>query len=206
MTAVLLVEDHPIVRAGVRRLLSSFPEFEIHEASTGEDALVLLPAKRPELVILDLNLPKLGGVELLRRLLQEAPDTLILVLSMHTEPLYATRTLAAGARGYVSKNATPEELITAVQRVMAGGRYIEADIAQEIALQGTESFAPLQHLTERELEIMRLLAEGRSLQQVADAMDIAYKTAANICSQMKAKLGAARTADLVRMAHEFGVL
>ena len=206
MTTVLLVEDHAIVRAGLRRLLAGLPAIEIREASRGAEALALLRGNRPDLVMLDLNLPDLGGVELLRRLLQEAPGMRILVLSMHCEPLYAARALAAGARGYVSKNAAPEELVAAVQRVLGGGRYVEAEIAQEMALQDVQGGAPLQQLTERDLEIMRLLAEGRSLQQIADAMGIAYKTVANACSQIKTKLGVTRTADMVRLASEFGVM
>ncbi len=195
---ILLVDDHAIVRAGLRRLLSTLAPCEIVEAATGRDALAALQQHLVDLVILDLNLPGLGGVELLRRMLQDEPALRVLVLTMHAEPLYAQRALDAGARGYISKNVTPEEMLLAVRRVASGGRYVEAEIAQELAL--SVGRHPMQQLSERELEVMRLLAHGHSLQQIADTLGIAYKTAANLCTQTKTKLGVGRTADLIRMA------
>ena len=204
MIRILLVDDHAILRAGLRRLLAASLSADIREAATGLEALAAVAEARPDLVILDLNLPGLGGLELLRRLLREAASPRILVLSMHAEPLYAVRTMDAGAQGYVSKNVAPDELLAAVRLVLAGGRYVEARIAQEIAL-GRQVTHPLQQLTERDLEVMRLLAQGCSLQQIADTLGIAYKTVANICSQIKGKLGVARTADVMRMASELGI-
>lgn len=204
MRRILLVDDHAIMRAGLRRLLAA-ESSEITEAATGQEALDAVRLTRHDLIVLDLNLPGLGGLELLRRLLREAASARILVLSMHAEPLYAVRALEAGAQGYMSKNAAPEELLAAIRRVLAGGRYVEAGIAQEIAMQGTLVTHPLQRLTERDLEVMRLLAQGSSLQQIADALGIAYKTVANTCSQIKSKLGVGRTADVVRVASEFGL-
>lgn len=205
MMDILLVDDHAIVRAGLRRLLAGGVAGSIHEASTGQEAMARARAVRPDLIVLDLNLPGLGGLELLRRLLQEAPGSRVLVLSMNAQPLYAIRSLEAGAQGYLSKNAAPEELLTAVRRVSAGGRYVEAEIAQEIALQGPQAGRPLQQLNERDLEVMRLLTDGQSLQQIADTLGIAYKTVANTCSQIKTKLGVGRTADLIQIAREYGV-
>jgi len=128
----------------------------------------------------------------------------ILVLTMHAEPLYAKRALEAGAAGYMTKNASPDELIAAVRRVVAGGRYVEAALAQELALHA--GAAPgLDILSARELEIMRLLARGASLAEIAAAVGVGYKTIANNCSQIKSKLGVSRTADLVRLAIETGV-
>jgi two-component system invasion response regulator UvrY len=202
---VLLVDDHAIVRAGLRRLFTALPGMQIIEAATGREALALVRAERPALILLDLNLPGLGGLELLRRLLIEHPDTRVVVLSMHAEVLYATRALRAGAAGYLSKNASPEELLEAVRRVTEGGRYVEADIAQGLALQTAGPASSMEQLTERDLEIMRLLGDGRSLSNIADALGVSYKTVANTCSQIKAKLGVARTADLVRLSVEKGV-
>ena len=200
---ILLVDDHAIVRDGLRRLLlASFPH-DVHEAADGEDALALLGSMPIDLVILDLNLPGLGGVELLRRVVQTRPRARILVLSMHAEPLYVSRALEAGAAGYISKNIAPDELLVAVQRVAVGGRYIEQEIAQNLALGSAAQ--PIGQLTARELEIMRLLGQGRSLAEIADTIGLGYKTVANTLTQMKAKLGVARTADLVRMAVETGV-
>jgi two-component system, NarL family, invasion response regulator UvrY len=202
---ILLVDDHVIVRSGLRNLLASVADTQISEAATGRDALLRLRQDRPDLVLLDLNLPGIGGLELLRRMLLEDKTVRILVLSMHAEPLYATRAMELGARGYLSKNVAAGELLTAVRRVAEGGRYIENEIAQELALQKLSPGHDLQDLTARDLEIMRLLAEGMSLAEIADALGIGYKTAANACSHIKAKLGVTRTNDLVRMAMTLGV-
>ena len=198
----LLVDDHAIVRDGLKRLLASRFADTMLEAADAGAALAILRRQQIDLVILDLNLPGLGGVELLRRIVQTSRAR-VLVFSMHAEPLYVTRALEAGAAGYISKNIAPDELLTAVQRVAAGGRYIEQEIAQSLALGGA---APsIGQLTGRELEIMRLLGQGRSLAEIAEAIGVGYKTVANTLTQMKAKLGVARTADLVRMAVETGV-
>ena len=177
---------------------------EIHEAATGREALALVRSVTPHLVVLDLNLPGIGGLELLRRVMEEGAAR-VLVLSMHAEPLYAARALEAGAKGYLSKNASPDEVLLAMRRVMEGGRYIESEIAQELALQSVASSSPLPQLTARELEILRLLAQGRSMTEIADALAVSYKTVANTCTGIKAKLGVARTADLIRYAVEGGV-
>lgn len=198
---VLIVDDHAIVRDGLRRLIASQGEHEVSEAGSGREALAQVRTLKPDLIVLDLNLPGLGGLELLRRLAQAA-SARILVLSMHAEPLYARRALEAGAAGYVSKNAAPDELMSAVRRVGAGGRYVEAEIAQQLALGGGES---LDALSARELEILRLLAGGSSLAEIAEALGASYKTIANACTAIKSKLGVARTADLVRLAIETGV-
>lgn len=202
---ILLVDDHPIVRAGLRQLLATAASVAVCEAAEGREALALVRRERPDVVVLDLNLPGVGGVELIRRLLQQDAALRVLVLSMHAEPLYAARALQAGARGYVSKSAPPEELLTALHRIAEGGRYIETEIAQALALQSVASEDPLRHLSERDLEILRLLADGRSLAEIAAALGLGYKTVANALSQIRATLGVARTADLVRMAIAMGV-
>jgi two-component system, NarL family, invasion response regulator UvrY len=202
---ILLVDDHVIVRAGLRNLLTAVSDTRISEAATGRDAMLLLRNDKPDLVLLDLNLPGIGGLELLRRMLLEDKAARIIVLTMHAEPLYAARAMELGARGYLSKNASAEELLGAVRRVAAGGRYIENEIAQELALQTLETCNGLQDLTERDLEIMRLLAEGMNLTEIADALGVSYKTVANTCSHIKSKLGVTRTNDLVRLAMTLGV-
>ncbi|MEO6339365.1 MAG: response regulator transcription factor, partial [Caulobacteraceae bacterium] len=156
-------------------------------------------------VILDLNLPDLGGVELLRKMRSHDDRLRVLVLSMHAAPVYARRAMEAGARGYVSKNAPPDELLAAVRVVAEGGRYIENDIAQAMALQESSPHGPLQRLSGRDLEIMRLLAAGKSLGEIAESLGVGYKTVANTCSLIKTKLGVSRTTDLVRMAIEDGL-
>lgn len=199
---LLLVDDHAIVRDGLKRLIGSRFAYEMREAADGREALAVLRREAIDLVILDLNLPGLGGVELLRRIVQTGRAR-VLVFSMHAEPIYVSRAIEAGAAGYISKNIAPDELLVAVQRVAGGGRYVEQEIAQSLALGGATP--SIGQLTSRELEIMRLLGQGRSLAEIADAVGLGYKTVANTLSLMKAKLGVARTADLVRMAVEAGV-
>ena len=201
---ILLVDDHAIVRDGLKRLLGGLERTTIEEVADGRDALAMVRTKSFDVIILDLNLPGLGGLELLRRIVQMERGR-VLVLSMHAEPLYAARALDAGAAGYVSKHASPEELLAAVQRVAGGGRFIEGEIAQALALQGSAPGQAMGQLNSRELEIMRLLASGRSLAEIADALGVGYKTVANTCSLMKSKLGVSRTADLVRLAVEGGM-
>ena len=198
--SILLVDDHAIVRAGLRRLLGASGDAAIREAATGEEALAMARAERPRLVVLDLNLPGISGLELLRRLLAEHGGLRVLVLSMHAEPLYAARAMDAGARGFLSKSASADELLLAVRKVGEGGRHIQHDIAQEMALLSVGSGDPVGQLSGRELEILRLLGEGRSLGEIANALGVGYKTIANACTQLKGRLGVARTADLVRVA------
>ncbi len=197
---ILLVEDHAVVREGVRRLLSVHMTASIAEAGDVESALALYAQDKPDLVILDLNLTGAGGLEMLRRLLAIEPDAKVLIFSMHAEPGFAARALKAGAKGYVSKSAPSEELIAAVNRVLQGNNYIDRDMASALALGQHVTDDPLQSLSVREVEILRLLGQGKSLTAIADALGVAYKTVANNCSQMKAKLGVERTADLIRLA------
>jgi two-component system, NarL family, invasion response regulator UvrY len=204
---VLIVDDHPIVRAGLRRLLAAEPDVEVRETADGREALSLYREQRPALVILDLNLPGLGGLEIIGRLKAADPEARILVLSMHDDETHVTRALQAGAMGYVTKNADPEELRAAIARVAQGDIYIEREIAEAIVFANLRAPPnPLQELTARDLEILRLLADGRSLPQIADTLGIGYKTAANNCTRIKAKLGAASTAELIRIAIRYGLV
>ena len=200
---ILIVDDHAIVRAGLRRLLAEEARLELREAATGKEAIVLCREWRPDLVILDLNLPGIGGLELIKRFgLEERPPR-ILVLSMHDDPLHALRALQAGAAGYVSKDAAPAEILEGIRRVGDGHRYVAPRLAQEMALVSLGAPAhPLDGLSRRELEILRLLGTGSSLQQIADALGLSYKTIANTSGQIKAKLGVQRTAELIRIAVE----
>jgi two-component system, NarL family, invasion response regulator UvrY len=199
---ILIVDDHGVVRQGLSRLLAGHFDVEVCEASSAEAGLEVYQAQQPSLVILDLNLDGTGGLEMLRRLLASDPTAKVIIFSMHHEPVYAVRALRAGARGYVSKGAPVEELLTAVRTVEAGGQYVDRDLASKIALGQATRDDPLHALTMREIEILRLLGQGKSMTQIAENLGIAYKTVANICTQMKVKLGLNRTADLIRLAVE----
>jgi two-component system invasion response regulator UvrY len=203
---VLIVDDHPIVRAGLKRLLQGDGQLALREAATGKEALSLCRDEAPDLVILDLNLPGMGGLELIKRLKLEDPALRILVLSMHDDAIYAMRALQAGAAGYVSKNAPPGQLLEGIARVARGQGYLAPELAQEIAFTKLGASAhPLDALSPRDLDVLRLLGEGRSLQQIADTLGLSYKTVANNCAGLKAKLGVQRTAELIRLAvqHHF---
>lgn len=204
---ILIIDDHPVVRAGIRRLLTTEAGIEVHEASSGREALSIFREQCPTLVILDLNLPGLGGLEVLARLKALDPDAQVLVLSMHDDETHVTRALQAGAAGYVTKTAPPQELMEAIRRVAQGDTYIEREIAEGLAFASIRySASPLKDLSSRDLEILRQLAQGRTLTQIADAVGIGYKTAANNCSRIKARLGASSTADLIRIAIRCGLV
>jgi two-component system, NarL family, invasion response regulator UvrY len=204
---ILIIDDHPIVRAGLRRLLAAEAGVELYEAADGKDGLMIFGAQHPNLVVLDLNLPGIDGIDVISRLKVRDPDARILVLSMHNDRMHVGRALRAGALGYVSKQASPEEILAAIRRIAVGQTYVEHDIAEELVFANIQTQAdPLKSLSSRDLEIMRLLAEGSSLPQIADTVGISYKTAANVSTQIKAKLGAASTADLIRIAIRCGLL
>ncbi len=200
---ILLVDDHVLVRQGVRRLLSAIPSAEIFEAATSYEALAVFRQQSPDVVVLDISLAGASGLELLKRFLIENPAAKVLMLSMHAEAIYAARAVQAGARGYISKGASAEELVTAVLRIGEGKRYVEREIATDLAMKQFSGDGDLlERLTMREIEILRLLGEGKSLSAIAATLGVAYKTVANACSLMKSKLAVERTADLIRMALE----
>ena len=199
---LLIVDDHVVVRAGVRRLFAALPGTTGFEAGSTHEALSLYRSEMPDDLLLDLNLPNSSGFELLRRLLIENRQVKVVVLSMHAEPIYVSRTLNAGARGYVSKTASADELIAAVREVAAGGRYVEREIAAQLVVSQYGGVNPLEKLTTREVDIVRLLGEGKNFVAIASALGITYKTVANACSIIKGKLGVERTSDLVRLTYQ----
>jgi two-component system, NarL family, invasion response regulator UvrY len=199
---LLLIDDHGVVREGVRRLLSVHFSAEILEAHDVANGLDLYARHAPALVLLDLNLDGTGGLEFLRRVLLLDRDARVVVFSMHDEPVYALRALRGGARGYVSKSAPVDELVAAVKAVAGGGQYIDRDLAARIADSHDIQDDPLKSLSMREVEILRLLGQGKSMTAISDSLGIAYKTVANNCTHMKVKLGLDRTADLIRLAVE----
>jgi two-component system invasion response regulator UvrY len=195
---VLVIDDHAVVRAGLHQMLAAMMNAEVREAANSDAAQTVLLDWRPDVVILDLGLPGQGGLALLPCL--HKAGLRVLVVSMHTEPLYATRALEAGALGYVSKNVDPQELLSAVRLVAEGRRFIEPRIAQEMALHRIDAGDRLHQLTQRDMEIMRLMADGQSLSEIAVVFGISYKTVANTVSLIRTKLGVSRTADLIRLA------
>jgi two-component system invasion response regulator UvrY len=199
---VLIVDDHAVVRQGVHRLLSSIPDMTIFEAATAHEALTVVRRECPDVVVLDINLEGASGLELLRRIKIERAASRVLMFSMHSEPIYASRAIKAGASGYVCKSASSNDLVTAVVKIAAGETYLDSAMAGELVLNSVRSEDPLRKLTNREIEILRMLGEGKSLQDIADAIGIAYKTVANSCGRIKEKLDLPRTSDLIRFSIE----
>jgi DNA-binding NarL/FixJ family response regulator len=205
---VLLVDDHAVVREGYRRLLERTPEIEVvAEAATGEDAYRVFCELNPDVVVMDINLPGMSGIEAARRMLAREPDARILVFSMHEDALFGSRALQAGARGYVTKASAPEVLVEAVKAVSAGRLYISHDMAQELALQTVPGQdLPLNALSPREFEVFRLLAEGKSVADIARILSLSQKTVANYQSLIKQKLEADTSAQMVWIALTRGLV
>lgn len=195
---ILVVDDHAVVLDGVGRLLQSSLDADIDKATSAELALAAIETDPPDLILLDLNLGGMGGLEFIQKITRQPSPPRILVLSMHTEPAYVSQALKSGAWGYVSKAADAEVVLAGVQSVLDGQRYIEPDLREKLGEHSDDD--PLQKLSVRELEILRLLGRGESLTSIAELLGIAYKTVANTCTQMKNKLGLERTADLIRIA------
>jgi DNA-binding NarL/FixJ family response regulator len=205
---VLLVDDHAVVREGYRRLLERTPEIEVvAEAATGEEAYRVFCDLSPDVVVMDINLPGMSGIEVARRMLAREPDARILVFSMHEDALFGSRALQAGARGYVTKASAPEVLVEAVKAVSAGRLYISHDMAQELALQTVPGQdLPLNALSPREFEVFRLLAEGKSVGDIARILSLSQKTVANYQSLIKQKLEADTSAQMVWIALKRGLV
>ena len=207
-TRVLLVDDHAVVRDGYRRLLESLPDLIIvGEAAAAREALDQVRLLKPDVLVLDLGLPDMGGVELIRRLVQRDTDLRILVFTMHREPIFATQALRAGALGYVTKSSPPEVMIDAVYQVAAGHQTISPDIAPELALALLrQPVDPLAQLSPREFEILRLLLDGCSVEDIGTRLSISTKTVQNCHYQIKSKLGVRSDIELTRLALRLGLI
>lgn len=205
---IMLADDHSVVRSGLRRLLEQTQNMEVVvEAESGEQAYQLFTEFSPDVAVLDLSMPGMGGLEAIRRILSRHPTARILVFSMHENASFASQALKAGARGYISKTGASEEPIIAVQEVMRGRTYISPSVAQKIALQSLAGQdGPLQQLSSREFEVFRLLAEGKNTEEIGDMLKISQKTAANYYTLIKQKLGISSSLELVRMAMRHGII
>ncbi|MEM7543027.1 MAG: response regulator transcription factor [Pseudomonadota bacterium] len=205
---ILLVDDHAVVRAGFTTLLQHEPGIEVvGEADSGEDALKLYPQLTPDIVIIDLSLPGIGGLETIKRIIARDSDAKLLVFSMHEDTAFVEQALHAGARGYVGKSSAPTVLVEAVNRIATGAIFLDPDTAQALAFQKTKgNDSPFAELSPREFEIFCLLAEGLSAADVAKRLSISAKTVANYATQIKSKLDLDTSAELARFAIRHGVV
>ena len=200
MIRVLLADDHEIVRDGLKRILGATGEVEVAgEAKDGDEALALVKAHDYDLAVIDMSMPGLAGLDLIKRLKLEKPTLRLLVLSMHGEQQYAARALKAGASGYLNKDSAAGQLLGAIRKVAAGGVHVGEAAAASLV---QASRAPHEKLTDREFEVLRLLAGGRSPTEVADQLRLSVKTVSTHKANIQLKLGLGGTADLVRYALE----
>lgn len=207
-TKVLVVDNQAVVRAGCRALLGEADGIRIvGEAESGEDALQQYAPGKVDVVLLELALRGMGGIETVRRLRSRDPGARVLVFTVHGETVYVDRALQAGARGFLTKQTGVEELREAVRRVGGGEVYLEKDLAQRLAYQRTRgSRSPFVGLSTREFEIFCLLAEGLNGADIAHRLSLSYKTVANYSTEIKTKLGVATSAELARLAIRHGVV
>jgi DNA-binding NarL/FixJ family response regulator len=208
---VLLVDDHAVVRAGLRSiLLAELPAATIAEAASAAEALDRVRTQRWDLVILDVSLPGRGGLDVLKELRVLRPGLRVLIMTVHSEQEYAVRALRAGAAGFLTKSAAPAELIAAVQRVRAGGRYVSAVIAEKLAERvatGDDPAAPPHaQLSDRELQILRLLGAGKSVKAIGKELGLSEKTVSTYRARVLEKLGLETTAELIRYALRSGLV
>ena len=204
---VLLVDDHAVVREGYRRLLERDARLSvIGEATTMAEALQLDAETRPHVVVLDIALPGVSGIEILRRLLARRREARVLMFSMYLDGIYATHAMKAGAQGYLSKASAPDLLVDAVLAVAEGRRYVSPDVEQAMTQQSSTADQLANSLSIRELEVLRLLAQGYGIDDIALRLSLSPKTAANHQSSIKHKLGAGSALQLILIAQQFGLI
>jgi len=208
VTRVMLVDDHAVVRVGFRMLLQAAPDIQVvAEADSGEAACQKYAEAAPEVVVMDLAMPGMGGIEAVRRILARDPRARILALSAYEDTAHPRRVLKAGALGYLSKRSAPEALIEAVRAVAAGQRYLDPAIAQRLAMEElTGSQDPVKALSEREFEVFIQLAKGQSVAQIADNLKLSPNTVGTHLYNVKQKLGAANQAELTLIALNHGLI
>lgn len=209
MTRVLLVDDHAVVRTGFRLLLQARPDISVAgEADCGEAACQRYLELSPDVVVMDIAMPGMGGIEALRRIRAHDPLARVLALSAHDDPMHARRALREGALGFLSKRSAPEALLEAVAAVGAGQRYIDPRVAQRLALddiEGTDS-SPVKRLSEREFDVFIRLARGASVQRIADELRLSASTVGTHLYNVKQKLGVSNQSELTLIAIRHGLI
>ena len=200
---VLIVDDHPVVLSGCRSLFASNSTVKIIEATDARSGHRAYFSAKPDVTVIDIKLPDVSGFELMRRIRKDDPDAKIIMFSMNDDPAFVVRAIELGAQGYVSKGDDPRILVKALRKVAAGDNFISPQLAEAVTFSGASIKAsPATQMTARELEILRLLGRGDKIVEVADALEVSYKTVANTTSLLKQKLGAKNHSDLIRIAAE----
>ena len=205
---ILIVDDHAVIYQGLKRILDD--EFEgatFGEARHSQEALDLVSRERWDLVILDVDLPGRGGLDVLKQMRAEHPKLPVLMFSMHSEEQFAVRALKAGASGYVAKDSASERLVEAIRKVIRGGRYVSAALAEKLAADLSRDVSPVSHeiLSDREFEVMRMIAEGKTTTAIADLLSLSVKTVSTYRARILEKLQLETTSELIRYAIDHGL-
>jgi len=200
---ILLIDDHPIVRTACHRLLAAKGGMELAEAASAAEGVHRVTDFEPDVIVLDLRLPDSTGVDTVARIVERAPGAKIIVFSMYDDPMFASRALEAGAKGYMTKNDDPNLLLDAIERVTTGEIFLTPAMAAELASIAACAAGSLDPgLSSREQQVLHLLRQGKTFGEIADELNIAYRTAAHAAAQIKSKLGLASTAALIKWAVE----
>jgi len=203
---VLLADDHQVVRAGFRMLLEEIGGFEVAETDSGESACEYVRQHPVDVIVMDLSMPGIGGLEAVRRIVSRKPKAYVLVLSMYEDDVFAMRALSAGARGFVSKRVAPEELVEAIRVVRMGDTYLSAEMARRLATRRfSQSTDPFTALSTREFEIFRRLSRGESASEIAKTLKLSVKTVSNHRLSILRKLGAKNTVELAHLSLRHGL-
>ena len=209
MISVFLVDDHELVRAGIRRILDDVKGIKVvGEAHCGEDAVKWCRTNNADVVLMDMNMPGIGGLEATRKMLRYNPDIKIIVLTVHTENPLPAKVMQAGAAGYLSKGTAPQEMVNAIRTVCAGQRYIALDIAQQMALRQVmpDSDNPFASLSERELQIMMMITKGQKVNEISEQLSLSPKTVNSYRYRMFSKLNINGDVELTHLAIRHGML
>ena len=209
MIRVLLADDHDLVRTGIRRLLEDQQGIAVAgEAASGEEAIQLTREARPDVVLMDISMPGMGGMEATRKLLCSYPDLKIIVVSMHNDDIYPQRLLKVGAKGYLTKGANVTEILHAIREVMANRRYLSPEIAQQIALSTTREgeHSPFSTLSERELQVVLMFMDGCKVTDISKSLCLSPKTVSTYRYRVYEKLGVTNDMELARLALRYGIV
>jgi len=206
---VLIVDDHELIRTGISSMLADFDKIKVvGQAESGEEALKLARELRPEVVLMDANMPGIGGLEATRRLIRFDPDIKVIAVTVHNEEPYPTKFMQAGAAGYVTKGVDISEMVKAIIQVKTGKRYITPEIAQQMALKALEpdSESPFDVLSEREMQVMLMITQGQKVQKISDSLFLSTKTVNSYRYRLFEKLNIANDVELTHMAIRHGLV
>ena len=210
MISVFLVDDHELVRTGIRRILEDVRGLKVAgEATTGESAVQWCREHSADVILMDMNMPGIGGLEATKKILRHTPDARIIVLTVNCENPFPTKVMQAGAAGYLTKSSAPDEMIQAIRAVHAGQRYISPEIAQQMALSQfatQDSDNPFKALSERELQIMLMITKGSKVNDIAEQLSLSPKTVNSYRYRLFVKLNISGDVELTRMAIRYGML